>query len=549
MLVTLLIWILIFFESAVFGQTLYTRLIDPLTGDRPTKNLSPQKILLGFISLITISSYIALFFPLSNIIAISFLLLSLILFFKNKFTISFNKPNPITILLLTVALLFALETATRRPINPDTNLYHAQAIHWIEQFPAIHGLGNIHGRLAFNSIWFIANAFYSFEFLFGQSLHIVSGALFLFFTVLLIMGVTNRNSAPRRPAIIAILLFLAAFQYLAADISSAGSDTPAVLIIWLTLFFIHRSEEDHTDITSDQIVITALAAFAITIKLSTLVIVLLPLLMIAKNIYRKNYKEAILFFAIPAVILAPYFIRNVIQSGYLIYPLPALDFFNVWWKVPIERVIEEKNAILVWGRAPKLNIQEALAMPFWVWMPKWFMALSAGRKLIAITASLGPVFLVINRSIFKTRKQEILIHAIFIIGTYFWLFTTPDIRFGYGFLIPTIILNFLPMLGRFDRFALKNKIDLISIGKVVLLLYMTLVFARSFEVRTFTSRLLLPKDYDKVKTENCVVGTIPMSCSVEYNACSYHDFPCVPQQKDWVRSVSDDILDGFYGEK
>lgn len=549
MLVTILLWILIFFESAAFGQALFSRFIDPITGTRITKQLSTEKVLLGFVALITINSYIAIFFPLSQSTSILILIVSLALFLSNRPTISLSKPKPITILLYATILLFTLETATRRAINPDTNLYHAQAIHWIEQYPAIFGVGNIHGRLAFNSVWFIANAFYSFDFLFGQSLHLVSGAFFLFFTIILITTTAAAKKDSRQQAITALLLLFAVFQYLAADISSPGSDTPAVLSIWLLLFFLFKFKDHKNGINLHGILITALAAFAITIKLSAVMIILFPLIILLNALIQKQFKAAAIYAAILAFILTPYLVRNIIQSGYLIYPFPSIDIFNFAWKVPIDRVIEERNAILVWGRLPRSGLQETLAMPFWVWIPKWFAGLTTGRKLITVLALSGPFFLLLNYRVFKTNRRDRLVHGVFIVGSVFWLLTTPDIRFGYGFLIPTIILNFLPLLCWVDERANLRKLDLIQIGRLVLLIYILMTFARSFEGRTFASRLLLPRDYDNVKTESCTLGSIQMRCSVEYNACSYHDFPCVPQPKNWVRSFSDDILDGFYGDK
>ncbi|MCS7011434.1 MAG: hypothetical protein NZL98_08695, partial [Anaerolineales bacterium] len=65
------------------------------------------------------------------------------------------------------------------PTNWDSGLYHAQAIRWMESYPTVPGLGNLLDELAFNSSWLTLNALFSFPYLFGQSLHGLTGWLFL----------------------------------------------------------------------------------------------------------------------------------------------------------------------------------------------------------------------------------------------------------------------------------------------------------------------------------------------------------------------------------
>ncbi|MBP3277537.1 MAG: hypothetical protein J6M44_01135, partial [Butyrivibrio sp.] len=63
----------------------------------------------------------------------------------------------------------------------DSDLYHAQAIRWIEEYGIVKGLGNLHVRLAYNSSAFALSALFSMSFLGGQSYHVMSG----FFALLL----------------------------------------------------------------------------------------------------------------------------------------------------------------------------------------------------------------------------------------------------------------------------------------------------------------------------------------------------------------------------
>src|SRR5262249_52771350 len=58
--------------------------------------------------------------------------------------------GPASRVLLGPVLLLILWCSTEEPLHFDTGLYHAQAVRWSEEAPAVPGLGNLHGRLAFN---------------------------------------------------------------------------------------------------------------------------------------------------------------------------------------------------------------------------------------------------------------------------------------------------------------------------------------------------------------------------------------------------------------
>ena len=73
---------------------------------------------------------------------------------------------------LLLALLFiGLMIASQKPEAYDTALYHAQAIHWIEEYGCTKGLGNLHNRFAYNSSFLCLQALYSWASIVGQSLH------------------------------------------------------------------------------------------------------------------------------------------------------------------------------------------------------------------------------------------------------------------------------------------------------------------------------------------------------------------------------------------
>ena len=78
-----------------------------------------------------------------------------------------------------VAIIGTLLWTNVVPQHYDTYLYHAQAIHWIEEYAVVPGLGNLHFRLAYNSAFMTLQALFSFAWLNGQSMHIVNGFIVL----------------------------------------------------------------------------------------------------------------------------------------------------------------------------------------------------------------------------------------------------------------------------------------------------------------------------------------------------------------------------------
>ena len=55
-------------------------------------------------------------------------------------------------------------------VHVDTELYHGQAVRWMEEYSAVKGLGNIFRRSAYNSSFLCLQALFSFKFVFGQSI-------------------------------------------------------------------------------------------------------------------------------------------------------------------------------------------------------------------------------------------------------------------------------------------------------------------------------------------------------------------------------------------
>jgi hypothetical protein len=535
MLATLLIWLYTFFLCYVYGF-LFLKLLRT-EGDFPA---APLVVVTGLVVLTTLASFFSLFFQTGLLLNLLLLAGAVGAVLTRSIPLPRRRPmSLVSLIVLFLALLLVLETATHRPLNPDTNIYHAQAIHWIENFPAVPGLGNLHGRLAYNSSWFISNALFSLTFLGLGSFHLTAGVLFLSILIYFWGGLSEMFRGEYTPAALLKVLFIPLmFSLLGAEISSPGTDLPASLLLWLmAVLWAEEQGPFHA------VLIVILAVFVVTVKLSAAPALLLALFVLGGQLLRREKRSLVSAAVCGALALFPFLTRNVILSGYLLYPFPSVDIFSFDWKVPLERVVSERMSILAWGRFPRLDATRVLAMPFGEWFPKWLAEQTLSRKVILWATLFSPLAVLPG---LRLVRRFWLGWLVFYAGALFWLFSAPDFRFGYGFLIGTIAMALAPW---FASVLKRSTFPATRISAVISLLiagYLALVFATSFEARTFASRLLLPAGYDHVATQSCDLANGKVFCAKAYDACSYDAFPCIPSPRPKVELRDPVTLgDGF----
>lgn len=189
-----------------------------------------------------------------------------------------------------------------------------------------------------------------------------------------------------------------------------------------------------------------LAVWALTVKLSTagsLLLVILP----AIQLIRKRNREYIIKDLVCGLVTAiPWLIRNVLISGYLIYPYAAIDWFPVDWKMPEEVLEMDKMEIVVFGREVK-NVA-AYHDPVTAWLPTWFGNQMMKYKLLIIVGFAATAFLIaaliimVCKAIRKRKLTEgicsaqlLMLLISILLGEVFWLFSAPLVRYGMVYLM------------------------------------------------------------------------------------------------------------------
>lgn len=358
-------------------------------------------------------------------------------------------------------LLFALYYSSTAPEIFDTNFYHIQSIKWIEEYKLIPGLANIHGRFGFNSNVFTLFALTSFEPLFNQEILIINYltfiVLFTYFLNKLFLIYQSEKITNK------FLAYFVSLIFLLFNLSNLSSASPDYLSFIITYYILIRTFElsSSTDILDGKafLPIIILSFYVLTIKLSTLPVLILPLLFFYKFNFKKTELIKLLFLLV--LIIVPWLIRNVIITGWLIYPFPQLDLFNFDWKIPKNLVEIENLTIVGWARLENHDLLLDIArMNFLDWFPIWFSHLSNIRILILASSFSFP--LIFFFTYFKKRNNFILSSLIFtsFFGLLFWLYMAPDFRFGKAFIYITFIspLFFLPFSIKLKQLFLNYKL-------------------------------------------------------------------------------------------
>lgn len=392
--------------------------------------------------------------------------------------------------LIAAALVFIWAYCTSRGyMHYDSDLYHAQSIRWIEEYGVVPGLGNIHVRFAYNSSFFALSALYSMAFLGGQSLHTVNG----FFALLLSVEVLkafrrnrfrmsdsqksageNGNGQTRigrygsgqkrlgkdadtaegeKRFHLSDFARLGALYYLTIlyrDIVAPASDYAVMCVVFLIVIrWLAHLEQKEKSIAPYALLCVA-GVYAVTLKLTAGVILLLTVKPAYLLIKEKKYWQIAAYIAIGLVVLAPWILRTALISGYLLYPFPALDVLNVDWKIPAEAAARDAAEIKTWGRG--FNDASLVGMPLSKWFPHWFSTMLPTLGKLFVAADLVCIALwlcLLTESVIRWKKKktvqgewdELLVLTGVVFSYVFWQLSAPLLRYGYAYVLLVIVLT------------------------------------------------------------------------------------------------------------
>ena len=551
MLATLLIWaysLTIFYLYGYGGLILLKKLFQ--LQDGIALSFSVIAIIVSA-DLTTLVSFLSLVMPLSGDAAILILLGGVIIAISTRpwKNFHFSTYHPLVLILLFIVTITVLENSTHRPTNYDTALYHAQAIHWIESFRAVPGLANIHNRLAYNSSWLVLVASLSFAFLGLHSFHLTNSVITLatmFYFGESFQGLIRKQITVSN-IVKAILFFLPIYLY-ASDLSSPGTDLPPALLIWvITVLILEKVERQGLGFDLYSIAIFVLSVFAVTVKLSTLPLCGLALLMLVQQIWNKDWQLSTILTGTAVIILLPWLLRNIVLSGYLIFPISQIDVFSFDWKYPLNAITGVREALLWFNRFPT-NTNKYAGLSTTQWLPIWIHLLDRGQKilfLIALASPIGFVAYIFSGANGKLINSFITASLINYTGIFFWLFTAPTFRFGYAYLLACIILASVPAILKLANSINGNPTVVFLPLTIFAILFQFYILTSTAGLSTLSQRVWLPADYYPSNVQVCPIGNTTFYCAQKLGLCNYEAFPCIPKPQANIEMRDSRLQDGF----
>lgn len=562
MLITLFAWLYISFSCAVWGKAILHSLQKIVARDRVSGLHSGFVFLLGLCGITIFGSLFSLFLPVGSWPFQLVLLLSTIFFFflgntRNFFgdlKKQFKYFHPALVFLLFCCVVMLLVMSTWTITHPDTLTYHAQTIQWIEKYKAVPGIANLHIRYGYQGLWFVSCAIFSFRFINLHALTFINSTILVWYFFFVIQKI-NENLLSDKNKIAGFLwLALAAISILSytqvrLTATSASPDFIASLFVW-AVFFLLLEKKANGQQNIQWILIILFSSFAITLKLSVLPIILAVLYAAYKLIQKKQLRSFIISCILSILIFFSYLSRNVISSGYLLFPSPYPDIVNVDWKVDHAQTRLERDYIRAYAMSPVEHTEEKirgnLTMTLHEWVPKWWANQSLADKVSILFTVLAFVVLLLNtKTIIHSGEHIKSALIISMAGCFFWFTQAPDPRFGFGFIIgfPAIVIStILPESLKIGKLLLGKMLILcVVIFSLIIAAYSVYRFKNFFA----SQQIVQPLGIDKISFRTIRCNSIDFRVPVPDIECGATDIPCIYDDCKEFMPRGDKIVDGF----
>lgn len=393
--------------------------------------------------------------------------------------------------IISVVLLVSFWVASRSMLTPenyDSGLYHFNKIRWINSFPVVPGLGNLHGRLAFNQSFFTYVAALNFFPFFGRGYSIANSFLYLLANATFI---DLLRPVFKRPSLLvedhpfkytSIIIAFPILWYLSISGCNLSSPSPdfASIVLQLTMIIIlAQGIGEYTTKQANQnfkvVLLGILATAAVTVKLSNLafsaVIVSFVILYAIKPHAKKTVFRTMV---LSAMMMLVWCVQGFILSGAPLYP-STIGYLPVDWAVPVEKVISEAKFICSSARQPN-GVYWKDIPDNWNWFSPWLSSLLINKLRVVIPLSAAVLFLIATliisrfRRNYRTQYLEWAVLLPVIIGLIYWFLTAPSIRFSHALFVIMPLCSILLFLSSLQN-IINRKIFCVVICVILIVLY------------------------------------------------------------------------------
>lgn len=343
----------------------------------------------------------------------------------------------------------------------DTDLYHFTWVRWANEFPAVPGLANLHGRLGNTYAYLMLGAFVDQGWWDGRAAWVMPGylltAAFIYWLWFLLL-----DRRAHRAALVYALLTL---PYLLALMSrlkpSLYFDSMVHLLLLVAgleiLRWTGRADRLPGDGLRRPMLLVALAsamkpvaAMAIAVLGARAGLLWLRTWSPRAQAPAAARRAIVASLLLPALVGVSVLARNAVTSGWLLYPAPVLPL-PVDWAVPrqplgddhgheLQSMEGQFRVLKSWARRPGPEYAVAADQRFSEWWPVWAQANWHGLPKLLFMAGAAALGLAVLAGIRRKGGEGAVglwIHPgllVVIAGAslLFWLLTSPDLRYAEG---------------------------------------------------------------------------------------------------------------------
>ncbi len=345
-----------------------------------------------------------------------------------------------------VGLWFANLATDGTPAYDDA-LYRIPSMLWAKSYPIVPGLGNVHGKLAFNSSYYLYAAMLDAGEWAGRALHLAGGLLATTLVAYSVRSLAALVRADRQDWLYrlyhALLLAPVMVEVSGGNIATLMTSLPtfvlSVLLLGQLLGFLTRARDMESAEAGPWLLWFALVACAgivversfATFGIGTFAVALGLWIVRRPRAARSEVLGAVAWACVPlAILIVPWMARGIILSGYPVYP-NVFGGVNVPWRVPRALVISEANWLRSWVRTPRVFWADVLADMAWV--RKWADSLPADvPRAVGVALVAGPAALLAPRAAGPNRNRlwPILLPPVVALAA--WFLTVPNARLAMG---------------------------------------------------------------------------------------------------------------------
>lgn len=415
-------------------------------------------------------------------------------------------------------------------LNNDSGLYYIQFIEWMNSYPVVPGLANLHDRFGFNSHWHLLSAGFNIHEQFGSGTNDLNALIFILIGFGFFDSANQLSKQLNLFDLIWVLFPLPLF-FLLRFLTSASPDLPVTLIPLVYFsYLIYKKDE------SSLPVLAILLSFIVTLKVFTALHFLATLPLLYWVIKAKNYRSIVIAAFCGLMIGGPWIGRNVVQTGYVVFPMESIDLVNVEWKVPPELSSNARKQVATHARTGSYDVRQFNA-PMSEWLGTWLSARSKPMLGIIASAGLGSLLLLLMSllKLFRKKDRQLATLTIFMAGIVLmslalWWITGPNPRFVYG-----IVFFFFAYTIAFitSNFNLSKWLRFVPI----LALLPMLMIARTVLADKGPK---LPTEFDSFELDGTTV-----SYPTKTDKCWTQPLPCTTRERDDLKMRRDDVEDGF----